>query len=172
RIMIAFGSAMFGAAAWMMGGFDQNVGYWQFFWPRAWQGFALGFLFVPLSTATLAGLAPREIPNASGIYTLLRQLGGSVGIALLTTLLARHEAMVQTALSSGINIASPAVRSYLQTHPNGLMQLYGYVVQNTAVISYDYLFRFSGILFFIAIPSVLLLRPTKGGVARGGAVAE
>jgi DHA2 family multidrug resistance protein len=171
RLMIAFGSALFGVAAWMMGNFDQSVGYWQFFWPRVWQGFALGFLFVPLSTATLAGLAQREIPNASGIYTLLRQLGGSVGIALLTTLLVRHEALVQTALSSGINMASPAVRSYLQMHPNGLMQLYGYVVQNTTVISYDYLFRFSAILFFVAIPSVLLLRPTKGGVARGRAVA-
>jgi DHA2 family multidrug resistance protein len=172
RVMVAFGSAMFGAAAWAMGGFDQNVGYWQFFWPRAWQGFALGFLFVPLSTATLAGLMPREIPNASGIYTLLRQLGGSVGIALLTTLLARHEAMAQTVLASGINMASPAVRSYLQAHPHGLLQLYGYVLQNSTVISYDYLFRLSGILFFIAIPSVLLLRPTKGGVARGGAVVE
>ena len=166
RLMIASGIIMFGAASWWMGALDQYAGYWDIFWPRAWQGFALGFLFVPLSTATLAGIPRGEIASASGLYTLIRQLGGSLGIAILATMLERQTDVAQSALASGITLASPTVRGYLSnpaTHQQALQHLNAMVQQNAAVISYDYLFRFSAILFFLSLPTLLLLRPTKGG---------
>ncbi|HTX02066.1 MAG TPA: MFS transporter, partial [Candidatus Acidoferrales bacterium] len=168
RPIIAGGIIVFGAACWWMGALDQYAGYWDIFWPRAFQGFALGFLFVPLTTLTLSGLPRGEIANASGLFTLIRQLGGSLGIAILATLLERREDMAQSALASDITLASPAVRNFLSnpaTHQQALAQLYGMVQQNATVISYDFLFRFSAILFFISVPTLLLLRPAKRGAA-------
>jgi DHA2 family multidrug resistance protein len=160
RLMIAGGLAMFGVSAWFMGDLNQNAGYWDLFWPRAFQGFSMGFLFVPLSTATLAGIPRGELANATGLYTLVRQLGGSLGIAILTTLLQRHGAAVQQGLGAGIDLSNPSVRAYLAdpaTRSMHLQQLYGMVQQNANAITYNYLFRLSGLLFLISIPTVFLL---------------
>ncbi|MBV8151691.1 MAG: DHA2 family efflux MFS transporter permease subunit [Candidatus Eremiobacteraeota bacterium] len=172
RIMIAGGLFIFGAASWGMGGLDQMAGYWDVFWPRSFQGFALGFLFVPLSTATLAGIPRGEIASASGVYTLVRQLGGSLGIAILTTLLARQLAVAQAALSSGVNLGSAAIRGFIWNNPGALQQLNGMVELNSTVIAYDYLFRVSALLFFITIPTVLLLRPGKASAGGAPMAAE
>jgi MFS transporter, DHA2 family, multidrug resistance protein len=168
RLMVVSGLVAFGAAAWWMGGLDQNSGYWDIFWPRALQGFALGFLFVPLSTATLSGIPNSEMPGASGVYTLIRQLGGSLGIAILATLLVRQTAIAQQALASGVTLASPAVRNLLAspaTHAQALQQLNGIVDINATVIAYDYLFRISAIIFFLTVPLVFLMRSGKAGAA-------
>ena len=175
RVLIAFGLAVFGAASWWMGGLDQTSGYWEIFWPRGLQGFALGFIFVPLSTATLSDVARSQIANASGVYTLIRQIGGSLGIAILTTLLTRQVAVATSALASGVNLASPSVRNLLQnpaTHAQALQQLNGVVGENALVIAYDYLFRVSAIIFFLSIPTVMLLRPGKGGGEGAPVAAE
>ncbi|MGH7716437.1 MAG: DHA2 family efflux MFS transporter permease subunit, partial [Vulcanimicrobiaceae bacterium] len=161
RIMIGGGIITFGVASWWMGGLDQYAGYWDIFWPRALQGFALGFLFVPLSTATLSGIPRGEIASASGMYTLVRQLGGSLGIAILATLLERQTDIAQSGLASSVTLASPSIRDYLSnpaTHQQALNQLYGMVQQNATVIAYDFLFRFSAILFFLSLPTLLLLK--------------
>lgn len=160
RIMIASGLFIFGISAWWMGDLNQQAGYWDVFWPRAMQGFSMGLLFVPLSTATLAGIERGQLANATGLYTLVRQLGGSLGIAILTTLLQRHGAAVGEGLAGEVTLNNPAVRAFLAdpaTHQAHLAQLYGMVQQNANAITYDYLFRLSGLLFLAAIPSVLLL---------------
>ncbi len=168
RPIIGGGILVFGLASWWMGGLDQYAGYWDIFWPRAFQGFALGFLFVPLTTLTLSGLPRHEIPNASGLFTLVRQIGGSLGIAILATLLERQTDMAQSVLASGVTLASPIVRGFLSnpaTHAQALQQLNGMVQQNATVIAYDFLFRFSAILFFLSLPTLFLLRPPPRGAA-------
>ena len=92
RALIAFGFFMFIWATWLLGGLTTEAGYWNIFWPRIVQGFGLGFLFVPLSTVSLSAVPLGEMANATGIYSLVRQLGGSLGIAILTMLLERHTA--------------------------------------------------------------------------------
>ena len=113
RAMIAFGLLVFAGSAWWMGGINQNSGYWDVFWPRALQGFALGFLFVPLSTATLGEIARDRMANATGIYTLVRQLGGSLGIAILQFLQVRDADNAYATLASGVTPANPNVSRYL-----------------------------------------------------------
>ena len=107
RAMIAFGLLVFAASAWWMGGINQSSGYWDVFWPRALQGFALGFLFVPLSTATLGEIARAKMANATGIYTLVRQLGGSLGIAILQFLQVRDADNAYASLASGRHAREP-----------------------------------------------------------------
>ena len=160
RWMIAVGLAMFGLSSWLMGDWNQNVGYWDIFWPRFVQGFSMGFLFVPLSTATLSSIERGQLANATGLYTLVRQLGGSLGIAILTTLLTRHGAAVQQGLVAGVDLSNPAIRAFLAdpaTRAARLAQLYAMVQQNSIAITYNYLFRLSGLLFLISIPTVFLL---------------
>ncbi|MBV9277668.1 MAG: DHA2 family efflux MFS transporter permease subunit, partial [Candidatus Eremiobacteraeota bacterium] len=144
RVLVGAGMFAFGVSAWWLGYLNQYAGYWDVFWPRALQGFALGFLFVPLSTVTLSAVPRHELANATGLTTLLRQLGGSLGIAILTTMLAREVAVAYESLSAGVT----------QTHGASISALTQMVAQNATVISYDYLFRVSAIIFFLCLPFV------------------
>src|SRR5215469_5732350 len=87
RWSIVFGTLLFAWSTWLLGGLTVQAGYWDVFWPRVVQGFALGFLFVPLTTISLGDVPVPKLAGATGVFTLLRQLGGSLGIAILTTLL-------------------------------------------------------------------------------------
>jgi DHA2 family multidrug resistance protein len=151
RLLTGLGMIVFGWATWMMGGLNEQAGYWDFFWPRVIQGFGLGFLFVPLSTVTLGAVPKAELAGATGVSTLLRQLGGSFGIAVLTTLLVREAAIAQNELASGVT----------QTHGYPLATLGQLVGTAAQVISYDYLFRLTAIVFFLCAPLVIFMRPSR-----------
>lgn len=164
RVMIAFGLLLFAGSAWWMGGINQSSGYWDVFWPRALQGFALGFLFVPLSTATLGEIARARMANATGIYTLIRQLGGSLGIAILQFLQIRYADNAYSALASGVTPSNPSVSQYLRDLHGSAAQLYQMVMLNATVISYDMVLRLCGIIFVVSIPLVMLLGWRKSAV--------
>lgn len=157
RILVGFGMIVFGISTWWMGGLNENAGYWDVFYPRLVQGFGLGFLFVPLSTVTLGAVPKEELAGATGVSTLLRQIGGSFGIAVLTTLLAREAAIAQNALASGVT----------QTHGYPIATLSQIVGVAAQVDSYDYLFRLTAIIFFVCTPLVIFMRPSR----RSGAPA-
>lgn len=165
RGSIAGGLALFAIGAWWMGGLNQSSGFDEIFWPRVVQGLALGFLFVPLTTVTLAGISRADLPGATGLYTLVRQLGGSLGIAILELVEVRREAYAQTIFAGSTTLANGAVRHLLG--PTGaangarLAQIDGLVRQNAAMVAYDYLFRLCAVVFVISIPLVLLLRAPK-----------
>jgi len=158
RLVVAGGMIAFGISCWWLGILDQNAGYWNVFWPRCFQGLSLGFLFVPLTTVTLSGMPRGELANATGLATLLRQLGGSLGIAILTTLLTRELTIAYQALASGVT----------QTHGVPVGTLAQIVNLNATVIAYDYLFRVCAIVFFVTAPFVFFMRPSS---ARAGAPA-
>ncbi len=162
RLLVGVGMVIFGISTWWMGGLNENAGYWDVFWPRVVQGLALGFLFVPLSTVTLGAVPKEELAGATGVNVLLRQLGGSFGIAILTTLLARQEAVAQNALASGVT----------QTHGYSIAVLDQLVGVASQVISYDYLFRVSAIVFFVTAPLVIFMRPSRRSGAVPVAAAE
>jgi DHA2 family multidrug resistance protein len=127
------------------------------------QGFGLGFLFVPLTTVTLGAVPKEELAGATGVSALLRQLGGSFGIAVLTTLLAREAAIAQNTLASGVT----------QTHGYSIATLSQIVGVASQVISYDYLFRLTAIIFFVCTPLVIFMRPSRrSGAAAPMAMAE
>ena len=174
RISIAAGLAMFAIGAWDMGGLTQSAGYWDIFWPRVLQGFALGFLFVPLTTVTLSGITNAKMANATGLYTLVRQLGGSLGIAILVLLQTRREDFAQQTLASGVTLANPMVSSMLDGAANrtqALQALAGSVAQNATVLSYDYVFRICALIFMFSIPLVFMLSSTRKANAAAAAAA-
>jgi DHA2 family multidrug resistance protein len=168
RLEIAIGLAMFAVGSWWMGDLNQYAGFWDIFGPRTLQGFALGFLFVPLTTATLAGISNAAMGNATGLYTLVRQLGGSIGIAILELIETRREDVAQQVLAANVTLGSGPVSNMLagaQNHAQALAALAGMVDQNATVVAYDYVFRFCAIVFALSVPTVLLLnkaRPRAG----------
>lgn len=159
RIVIGAGLLMFAAGAWMMGDLNAEAGFWDVFIPRTLQGLALGLLFVPLVAVTLSQIAPRNLSDATGIATLVRYLGGNVGIAILQVLQVRRAVAATAALAAGATLGNPAVAAAVHTlgldHTRAL--LYGSIVANANLISYLYLFRVSAVLFACTIPLLFLL---------------
>lgn len=165
RIMIATGFAIFAIGSWWMGGLNQNAGYWDVFWPRALQGFSMGFLFVPLSTTTLADVSNADMANATGIYNLVRQLGGSLGIAILLFLQTRYEDTAYAGLAPSATLSNPNVANAIWQHTLSPTQLWEIVTTNATVLSYDSILRLCAIVFVISIPLVFLLRVNRPGAA-------
>jgi DHA2 family multidrug resistance protein len=162
RWSIVFGTLLFAWSTWLLGGLTVQAGYWDVFWPRIVQGFALGFMFVPLTTIALSDVPVPELANATGVFTLLRQLGGSLGIAILTTLLTHQTAVAWNVLVSGVT----------QTHGYSTAMLTQLVAQQSAMIAYNYLFRVTAIVFVLSTPLVFLIHRQHLRPVLAAAVAE
>jgi DHA2 family multidrug resistance protein len=148
RWSIVFGTLLFAWSTWLLGGLSVQAGYWDVFWPRVVQGFALGFLFVPLTTISLGDVPVPKLAGATGVFTLLRQLGGSLGIAILTTLLTHKTAIAWNDLAGGVT----------QSHGYSVAQLTQMVAQQSTMIAYNYIFRLTAIVFVISTPLIFFIR--------------
>jgi DHA2 family multidrug resistance protein len=151
RVAIFAGMLIFAWSTWLLGGLNVQAGYWDVFWPRLIQGFGLGLLFVPLTTLSLGEVPIPKMAGATGVYTLLRQLGGSFGIAILTTMLTHQTAVAWNLLASGITAS----------HGYPISTLTQIVAQQSAMIAYNYLFRVCAIAFVVAAPLVFLMATPK-----------
>jgi DHA2 family multidrug resistance protein len=112
RMLLAIGLFVSAASLYLMSGFNLDASFGAIALPRIIQGFGLGLFFVPLSAATFAGIRNEETGNASGIFNLLRNLGGSFGVAFCTTVLARRTQLHQTFLAEHITPYNPSFQHY------------------------------------------------------------
>jgi len=87
RIVIATGFILFALGCWMLAGVTPEWGFWEMFWPQAIRGFAILLCIVPSVGMALNGVPQEELRYASGLFNLMRNIGGAIGIAILTTLL-------------------------------------------------------------------------------------
>ena len=170
RTSIAFGLLLFALGCWLVGGLNQQATLGDTLWPRAIQGFALGFMFVPLTTATLGEISRAKMANATGVYTLIRQLGGSLGIAILQLVETRREDSAYATLASGITMANQNVANALHGVANQgamLSNIAGMVMLNAETVAYNDVFRLCALVFLISLPTVLLLRGGKPATSGG-----
>lgn len=86
RVMLAIGMSVFALGSWLNGQLTAESGYWEFFLPQALRGGALMLCFLPINTLALGLLPVEEVKNASGLYNLMRNLGGAIGLAVASTL--------------------------------------------------------------------------------------
>src|SRR5436309_14656565 len=110
RYLIAYGFCLFAVTSIWFGEVNLSIGQWTFLWAIVLSGFGSGCVFVPLSTTTMAFLRNEEIGNAIGLYNLLRNVGGSMGISIVNTIVARHEQLHRSELSASLGPGRPAVR--------------------------------------------------------------
>jgi DHA2 family multidrug resistance protein len=100
RKMIAFGFFLVAVSLWIIGDLTLETTIWDIAWPSVLTGIGLSMLFVPLATVSMGTLSQKEIGNASGVFNLMRNIGGGVGVSLLTTYLARRSQTNQAVLVS------------------------------------------------------------------------
>jgi DHA2 family multidrug resistance protein len=107
RWMLCIGFTTLAVSSFLLSGINLQVSQIDVIWPSIVNGIAISFIFVPLTTTTMSQLGQAQIANASGLYNLMRNLGGSIGIAFVTTMLARG-AQVHQALMVGHLTATDA----------------------------------------------------------------
>jgi DHA2 family multidrug resistance protein len=155
RILTAVGLVLFALSCWQLGDLNQYAGIGDIFVPRLIQGFAMGLVFVPVMTVMLAPVPKNQLSSATGVSMLVRQLGASVGIAVLTTLLASETTTAWMALAGGIR----------HTYGASIGQINGLLMQSASVIAYSYLFRICAFVFIAAVPLVAFMKPPRGAKA-------
>jgi MFS transporter, DHA2 family, multidrug resistance protein len=177
RWLIVTGFIMFAISSLWFGEVTLAVGEWSFLWAIILSGFGSGSVFVPLSTTAVAGMPNEEIGNATGLYNLLRNIGGSIGIALASTVLLRHaqthrDAMVHSLSAGKGNVQSQlhAMQQYFMGQGAGpalaLHRAYAMLSQSVdaqaRLWAYVDNFRYMAGICFICIPLALALRRTVG----------
>ncbi len=150
-----------------------GVDFWYVTSSRLLQGFGLGFLFVPLTTIAFAGLKPQQMGQATGLFNLLRNEGGSIGIALSSTILARHSQAHHLHLVENLTPGNLVLQERLAAMTQGLGQaagvdpttahqlawraLEGQVMVQAHVMAYNDVFRMLTMAFVGFLPFILLL---------------
>jgi MFS transporter, DHA2 family, multidrug resistance protein len=147
-----------------------------FFWPLIVRGLGMGMLFIPVTTLSLSTLKGREIGQGAAFTGMMRQLGGSFGIAVITTYLSRKNEIHRSNLVSSLNINDPDVQQRIVALQHGFMakgksadqalkaayQALDYtVMKQSSVMSYMDAFLALGVLFLICIPFVLVVKASK-----------
>jgi DHA2 family multidrug resistance protein len=167
RLVIGAGFALTAFASWQMTGFDLQMDSSTIVWSGLAQGLGTGFVFVPLAAAAFATLAPALRNEGTAIFSLMRNLGASIGISVVETLLTRNTQILHASLAERISPYSPLLRAQLLGGSSSLRTLAGLnatVTQQAAMIAYNDNFKLMMLLSLAAIPLVFLLR--KGSTAR------
>ncbi len=120
RRLIAFGILVFSFGSYFATRYTLDISIAWVVWPPILQGFGLGMVFVPLSTVAFSTLEPRHAAEAAGLFSLLRTIGSSVGIAIVATTLTQQGQVLWNQLGGHITAFSPAVRAYLAHAHSGL----------------------------------------------------
>ena len=89
RVLITFGFALLAYTCWWLGNLNLEIATRNVMWPNVFSGVAMGFIFVPLTTATMGSLSNEQMGNGAGIFNLMRNIGGSIGISMATTMVVR-----------------------------------------------------------------------------------
>lgn len=149
---------------------------WQIMLPSLFQGFGLGLIMVPLTTIALSSMTKPLIPDASGVYSLLRTMGSSIGIALASTIYSREMQMNWQMLGSSIQPFNHNLQHYLLQLPGvsstsaaGLQQIVSELSQQAAMVAMVNAYWWITASFVLMLPLVLLLKPLPRGIAPSAA---
>ena len=180
RILIVAGMLTYMGAMWLLGHLTTQSGQADTQIGLMVRGFGLGLVFIPIQTVAFAGLQGAQIAQGSALYNLMRQLGGSFGIAVLTTYITKmtafHRANIVSSLYSGnqfyqdrLNAAVGALRGggySASAAQAGAQHFLNQTVQaQSSVMAYNNAFILLGLTFLVAMPAVLLLRKPRRGAA-------
>src|SRR5947207_5683559 len=180
RKLLALGFMVAGMTLIWLGSLNLNAGYWDIFWPQALQGTGMALTFVPLTTATMQAIPQQRMGNATSLFNLMRNLGGSVGIAVTGTMLTRQRQTVGAILGENISVYDPQTQTLLAQMKASFMArgadavtaserayaaLHGMLLQQASMVSFVWLFRLLGGIFLALLPLILIMRRPKGRVA-------
>ena len=177
RRLLIIGLAVGGGTLVWMGQLNLEAGYWDVFWPQLLQGAGLALLFVPLTTVSMATISQERMGFATSLFNLMRNIGGSVGIAITATILQRQRQVTGTRLGEHISLYDPVTQSTLSQITSGLIAagadtvtaseralvvLRGMLLREASMVSFVMLFRLLGVVFLLLVPLVFIMRRPKG----------
>lgn len=184
RVILVIGASILVTAILLLARLEAQTSADDLFWPLIVRSFGTVLMFMPLSLAALGPIPKKDISAATGLFNLTRQLGGSIGVALLTTLLAQRQAFHRGVLTEHLSASDPnviaRVNAYAQAmvakgtplgvaKEQALAMLDGIVNREAAVLSFADTFYATAALLVVTLPLVLLLgKPTKGAKVDAG----
>jgi DHA2 family multidrug resistance protein len=170
RVLIGTGLIVAAVSFWQLSTMSLDVGFWDLFIPNMLQGGGFGLIFVALSTAVLSSIEKPRMTAATGLYNVVRQVFGSVGIAVAATVLTRGEQIYRAGLVKNLSVFNPNMRNWLETVTGAtsgagpvsrqlaLKILEGRLARQAAMLAYNHVFLLVTALFVLSIPLVFLLR--------------
>jgi DHA2 family multidrug resistance protein len=160
-----------------------NAGYWDIFWPQLIQGACLAMLFVPLTTATMDPISKQEMGNATSMFNLMRNIGGSIGIASASTYLFRRQQLNTNVLGAHVNPYAPMAQIYQKSIESAMIlrgsdpataanrsygAIWGIVQRQAAMSAFVETFLALALVFLLVLPLLFLMKKPRhhgGGVA-------
>jgi DHA2 family multidrug resistance protein len=177
RLLIGVGFVLLAISSFWLGLINLQISVWSIIWPSVLNGIAISFIFVALTTSAMGHLRQDQMGNATGIYNLMRNLGGSFGIAAVTTIIARraqvHQALMvghltpydpayTQQLAAAQHALTPSSGSWL-AHEQALGLVYNSLLQQSNLWAFVENFRLFGVLCLVCIPLVLLFKRVQRG---------
>jgi DHA2 family multidrug resistance protein len=176
RKLLTLGLVVGGMTLFWLSRLSLQAGYWDIFWPQLIQGVGMSLLFVPLTTVSMDPIPREKMGNATSLFNLMRNIGGSIGIATTGTMLARHSQATTVTLGANVTAYDPASQTMLAQLQAAFMAagadattatgrayaaLAGLVRRQATMLSFVGIFELMAVMFVALVPLVLLMkRPT------------
>jgi DHA2 family multidrug resistance protein len=176
KAILAFGLVVAAYGIHLMAQLNLFADFNTILWPRVVMSVGMGFLFIPLTTLTLSGIRKEEMGNATAIFNLLKNLGGSFGVAFVTTLLARGAQFHQfrlvdhlTPFDRNLQLAVPQISQTLQergftpslSDQGAMGVIYRALLRQASMLSFNDVFSVLAMLMVLILPLILLMRQGK-----------
>ncbi len=167
RLIVAGGFGLTALSLWAMACYTPQLREWDIVWPGFLQGMGLGFCYVPLTTMTFSTLARHLRSEGTAIFSLLRNIGSSIGISAMQTLLTRNTAIVHSSLAAYITAGAVALhpgaltRAFDLNTTAGLAALNGLLTRQASFIAYLDDFRLMLWVTVLSMPFLWLMRTRK-----------
>lgn len=159
RFLVSLGLILTAASLYFMTGFSPQMGSGPVIWTGVLQGMGLGLVFVPLSTIAFSTIDPIYRADATSLFSLVRNIGSSIGISIVTVMLTRNLQINHAELAAGISPFNPNITSLLPSvTPTSLQILDGLVNQQALMISYLDDFKLMMIITLCALPLAWILK--------------
>ena len=181
RVMIGFGFLLFGATSLMLGNVNLQVSMSSVVWPIALSGIASALIWVPLATVTMGTLRREEMGNATGIFNLMRNIGGSIGISVVATMLVRNAQAHQANMVAHLVPSNPVFHSRflelqgaflsrfgpVEASRKAMAAIYAELLRQANLWSFVDNFRFVAWVCVACFTAIFLLEKAEGGGAIG-----
>ncbi|OGW25415.1 MAG: EmrB/QacA family drug resistance transporter [Nitrospirae bacterium GWC2_42_7] len=182
KILLAFGIIISAYSTYLMSQFNLMADFNTIIWPRVVLGVGMGFLFIPLTTMTMSSISKEDMGNASSIYNLLRNLGGSFGVAFVTTMLARRSQLHQVHLSEHLTpfdnvfqITSQNTAQALQfggltpdaASHSAIGIIYYKMIEQASMMSFNDTFYLLSLFMLFVLPLVFFMKKGKTDATPG-----
>lgn len=175
RYLVICGLILTATSLYFMTGFSPQMGAWPVIWTGVVQGLGLGLVFVPLSTIAFSTIDPKYRADATSLFSLVRNIGSSIGISIVSVMLSRNIQVNHVELGAFINPFNPTLAQLMPSAVQGnlvtLSEIDALVNIQASMIAYIADFKLMMIVTLAAIPLALVLRKPEAASQRGAPVA-